>query len=184
MNVQKLNRIDILLAIIAAAGAKGLSSVQLQKIVFLVSEECAGKLPKDFYNFDKYDYGPFCIDIYNDVEMLHDWGLLHIHSAAQRRDDAYSIAAPPSFERPPLDAAIIIGITDTVSWVLDMPFDELLRAVYLLYPEYLKNSRFKYSEEEAMAESFARSFKQIREGKVHDGWEALAELKREAETRG
>ena len=73
MKKTQVSRSDILLAIIAAANGKELRRVQLQKVAFLVSEEFRGRLPEDFYTFDKEKFGPFCIDIYNDTEMLHYW---------------------------------------------------------------------------------------------------------------
>lgn len=178
MSNSQVSRSDILLAILAAADGNELSRVQLQKVTFLVSEEFKGRLPQDFYQFDKHNFGPFCIDIYDDTEMLHYWGWIHIKAGAERRFDTYSIAEPINIDGLQLDADIKQFIKDTVAWVVEMSFGEIVRAVYRLYPEYRENSIFKYSEEEAELESFARSIKQLQEGKTYPAKERLDELKR------
>ncbi len=184
MKKTQAGRSDILLAIIAAAKGKELSRVHLQKAAFLVSEEFKGRLPEDFYTFDKHNYGPFSIDIYNDTEMLHYWGWIHIRPGNERRFDTYSIAEPAEVDRIPLDHDIQQFIQSTVAWVADMSFGEIVRAVYWLFPEYRENSIFKYSEEEAELESFARSIKQLREGKTYKARDRLEELRRTLATNG
>ncbi len=155
MKKNQVSRSDILLAIIAAADGKELSRVQLQKVAFLVSEEFRGRLPDDFYTFDKEKFGPFCIDIYDDTEMLHYWGWISVTPGAQPRLDTYSIAEQVNPDGSRIDEDINEDIKDTVAWVVDMSFGEIVRAVYRLFPEYRENSVFDYSEEEAELESFA-----------------------------
>ena len=135
-------------------------------------------MPEDFYTFDKEKFGPFCIDIYNDTEMLHYWGWISVRPGAQPRLDTYSIAEPFDLDGFHLDEDIKGYIKDTVAWVVDMSFGEIVRAVYRLFPEYRENSIFDYSEEEAELESFARSIKQLREGKTYSARQRLEELKR------
>ena len=178
MNTVAAKRSDILLAIVAAAKDKALTRVHVQKVAFLVSEEFKGRLPEDFYTFDKHNYGPFCIDIYNDIEVLHYWGWIQIVRGAQPRHDSYSISASIEPAAIQIDDDIQQFISKTVEWVSDMSFGEIVRAIYWLFPEYRENSIFKYSEAEAEAESFARSIKQLNEGKVYDAKDRLRELKR------
>lgn len=184
MSNSQVSRSDILLAILAAADGNELSRVQLQKVTFLVSEEFKGRLPQDFYRFDKHNFGPFCIDIYDDTEMLHYWGWIHIKPGAERRFDTYLIAESSNLDGLQLDSDIKQFIEDTVTWVLEMSFGEIVRAIYRMYPEYRVNSIFKYSEEEAELESFARSIKQFQEGKTHPAKERLEELKRTIAVNG
>ena len=177
MKDNEVSSSEILLAIIAAADGKELSRVHLQKVAFLVSEEFKGRLPADFYTFDKYNFGPFCIEIYNDTEMLHYWGRIHIKPGTERRYDAYCIAEPFDTECLQIDDDIKTYIKVTVEWVANMSFGEVVRAVYWLFPEYRENSIFIYSEEQAEVESFARSMKQLKEGKTYSAGERLQELK-------
>ncbi len=184
MNKKEVSRSDILLVIIAAANGKELSRVQLQKVAFLVSEEFKGKLPENFYKFDKHNFGPFCIDIYDDTEMLHYWGWIRVNPGAEPRLDTYSIAEPFNLDDLQINEDIKQYIKDTVAWVVDMSFGEIVRAVYWLFPEYRENSIFKYSEEEAELESFARSIKQLQEGKTYAAKERLEELRRTIKANG
>ena len=178
MNHPQVRRSDILLAILAAANGKALSRVQLQKVAFLVSEEFKGRLPEDFYAFDKEKFGPFCIDIYRDTEILHYWGWISVKAGAQPRLDSYSVAASVDIDGIQLDDDIKEYIKDTVAWVVDMSFGEIVRAVYRLFPEYRENSIFNYSDEEAELESFARSIKQLQTGQTYPARQRLEELKR------
>lgn len=157
---------EILLAIIAAADGKELSRVHLQKVAFLVSEEFKDRLSPDFYKFDKKDYGPFCIDIYDDTAMLEYWGRIRTKHGAQGNDESYVVANDVSFNRLQLDNDIKQYIKHTVNWVADMSFGQLVRTVYRLYPEYLERSTFKFDKEQAIHESFERSLKQLQDGQT------------------
>jgi len=184
MNLKLMNRNDILLAIIAAAGERNFSRVYVQKVVFLVSEEYKGKLPEDFYEFDKHHYGPFSSEVYRDAEMLNDLGCISIKYGADRRDDLYMIEQDCYLDDIKLPADLKRYIADTVDWVIDMSFAELVRAIYLLFPEYRENSRFRYEEEQALAESFVRGLKQLREGTVYTAEEGLARLRKGTASHG
>ena len=184
MACSEVSRSDILLAIIAAAEGKALSRVHLQKVALLVSEEFPGRLPDDFYTFDKHNFGPFCIDIYSDTEMLHYWGWVQIEPGSERRYDNYRIGEASHPDGVQLDPDIQRYIDDTVAWVVDMSFGELVRAVYKLFPEYLENSRFKYSEAQAEAESFARSVRQLGEGRTYSAKDRLREIKQSLPAHG
>ena len=77
MNTE-FDRTDVLLKIITTAKGDPITPVQLQKIAFLVGQECADFVPDSYYKFVPYDYGPFCIDIYRDAEILEEQGLVSI----------------------------------------------------------------------------------------------------------
>ena len=162
----KVSNSEILLAIIAAADGKELSRVHLQKVAFLLSEEFKDRLPSNFYKFDKCDYGPFCIDIYHDTEMLHYWGRIHFKPGPERRHDSYSITEPFDIAGFQIDDDIKTYIKDTVAWVADMSFSQLVRAIYLRYPEFLERSIFPFDKEQAIHESFERSLRQLQDGQT------------------
>lgn len=67
-------------------------------------------------------------------------------------------------------------IEESVDWIIDMDFPELVRAIYCLFPEYQENSRFAYDEEQAIIETFARGLKHSREGETHTTADVLAAL--------
>lgn len=176
MDMSCVDRQDVLLAIIEAADARGLKRVHLQKAVFLVAEEFKGKLPDDFYAFSKCHFGPFSHDIYRDAEILNHSGCISIRYGEERRDDTFAIVADCGIESVELPDSLTCYIEESVDWIIDMDFPELVRAIYYLFPEYQENSRFAYDEEQALIESFARGLKRSREGKTHSTADVLATL--------
>ena len=177
MNKIEVSNSDILLAIIAAADGKEVSRAHLQKVAFLVSEEFRDRLPEGFYKFDKYDYGPFCIDIYNDTVMLDYWGQIRARLGKERRDERYAAADGLSLDDLRLDADIKRYIKSTVAWAIDMSFGQLVRAIYRMYPEYLERSKFRFDEDKAIFESFERGLRQHQEGKTTLASDFLDELR-------
>ena len=65
-----------------------------------------------------------------------------------------------AYESVELPDSLTRYIEESVDWIIDMDFPELVRAIYYLFPEYQENSRFAYDEEQAVIESFARGLKQ------------------------
>jgi hypothetical protein len=59
------DRTDVLLAALSKAPEHSLSPVEVQKALFLVAMEAKRLVPKGFYEFEKYNYGPFCAQIYS-----------------------------------------------------------------------------------------------------------------------
>lgn len=158
MGEQMATKESVLIAIVAAAGEAGLGRAQLQKSVFLVGEEFDGALPSNFYQFRPYMYGPFAQGVYADIERLSDGPMIHTYPGDDGRP-IYRFASNAATE--------MIGLTDNlnslirriVEWVTSMSFDELVRAIYYLYPEQRENSVFQgYSDERALEESFQRGF--------------------------
>ena len=171
-----------MIAIIAAAGETGLGRVQLQKSVFLVGEEFDGRLPADFYQFQPYMYGPFAQEVYAEVERLCDGLVIEALAGTDGR---------PSYRLAPGATTGLCGLSDLpqdlesgirriVAWVTSMSFNELVRAVYHLYPDQRQNSVFlDYSDEKAQEESFQRGFSEIAAGGGRPALELIDELLRE-----
>ena len=176
VDLKTVDRRDVLLAIIEAAAGRGLKRAHLQKAVFLVAEEFKGGLPDDFYKFSKYHFGPYSQKVYRDAEILNDSGCINIKYGADRRDDVFSIAPDCGIEFIDLPIAVERFIKESVDWISQMDFQELVRAIYYLYPEYQENSRFVYDEEKAVIESFERALRQSREGKTHSTADVLVQL--------
>ena len=176
MNTKEVSRSDILLAIIAAANGKELSRVHLQKVAFLVSEEFKGELPEDFYQFDKHKYGPFCHDITVDTDMLLYWGWIIASAGTDKSAETYSISTHFNFDELQLNEDIKRYIKDTVTWVGDLSFSQLVRAIYLRYPEFLERSIFPFDKEQAIHESFERSLKQLQDGQATLASDFIEEL--------
>ena len=176
MNEGKVSRERVLIAVVAAAGEAGLDRVQLQKSVFLIGQEFDGELTADFYQFQPYMYGPFAQEVYADIERLSDGPMIETFPGDDGR---------PIYRFVPSSAAGLFSLSDDlksvitriVAWVTSMPFDELVRAVYYLYPEQRENSVYQgYSDEKAQEESFVRGFSEIAAGGGRPALELADEL--------
>ena len=176
MSGKVASREHILIAIIAAAGDAGLGKVQLQKSAFLVGQEFEGKLPANYYQFEPYFYGPFAQEVYADAERLSDGPLVEVVADACGRP-IYRLSSDSDSWRSHLSSELESGVKSTVQWVSRMSsFDELVRAIYYLYPEQRENSIFDYSEERAEAESLERSFRDLASGRTRPADELIVNL--------
>lgn len=140
----KIRRADLLLKIIAAAEGEYVTPVQMQKVAFLVMMQFKEQLPEDYYSFQKYAYGPFCVDIYHDAEALQRKGLISISINQRGRWKQYAATVAgikEILEKIPDDIAVFIE--DTVDWARPLSFQELVRAIYQQYPAYRENSVFQ-----------------------------------------
>lgn len=139
-----MKRTDVLLNIITAAEGDPVTPVVLQKVAFLVGMQFPNELPDDYYKFQKYDYGPFCADVYRDAELLARDGLA-FESINQRGGwKEYSAsykASNVTFDSIPNH--IRAYIDETVKWARNLSFQELVREVYRRFPEYRENSAFQ-----------------------------------------
>lgn len=170
-----VNRESVLLAIIAAAGDDGLDRAQLQKSAFLVREEFEGRLPSDFYQFRPYMYGPFAQQIYTDVQRLSDGPIIETLTGNDGRP-VYRLTGDSTSWQYDLPDDLTSGVKRVDGWVSRMSFDELVRAIYYMYPEQRENSIFRYSERLAERESLARSFRDMAAGRTRSVDALIAEL--------
>ena len=139
-----MKRADLLLKIIAAAHGEFVTPVQMQKVAFLVRMQFMEQLPEDYYSFQKYAYGPFCVDIYHDAEALQRIGLISISINQRGRWKQYAATVAgmeESLDKIPVDIAQFIE--ETVDWARRLSFQELVRAIYQRYPTYRENSVFQ-----------------------------------------
>ena len=142
MNTE-FDRTDVLLKIITAAEGDPITPVQLQKIAFLVGEECAKFVPESYYEFVPYDYGPFCIDIYRDAELLEERGLVSIDLNRTGGWKEYRATFRSSGANTSSIPKIVAGYIETaVKWAMELSFRELVSSIYHHYPEYRENSIF------------------------------------------
>lgn len=143
-----MTRKDWTLLVVAAAGGKAVSPVQLQKTLFLLSRNLS---PEDLgvdrlYDFEPYDYGPFDGAIYQDAERLEEEGYVAIDQAGSRFR-SYR-ATPEGLDRADrlrakLNPKAVAYLDRIITWVASLSFNQLLEAVYKAYPEMAKNSVFR-----------------------------------------
>ncbi len=139
-----MKRSDLLMKIIAAADGDKVTPVQLQKVAFLVSMEFPQDLPNNYYAFEKYDYGPFSLQVYKDAEKLEEEGLVSIE--INRKGGWKEYSATHRGRKSKLDTIpqnISDFIEDKMAWARQLSFQQLVRAIYREYPEYRENSVFQ-----------------------------------------
>ncbi len=139
---------DWALLVIGAAENRGLSPVQLQKVLFLLQRKFpADRLGESFYNFIPYNYGPFDVQIYYDAEKLEKEGLISITPSAEHRWKTYRVAPAglrlASELRSEAPASVLEYLDYVVRWVRGLSFRELVSAIYAEYPEFRVNSVFQ-----------------------------------------
>jgi len=130
---------------IGSAKGRGLSPVQLQKVLFLLGKELPTVVGTDFYHFQPYNYGPFDKAVYQDAEGLSYAGYVSIASSG--RITEYSATPEGSDYAEQIRArAPRLGteyLTKIVEWAQSLTFSELVRAIYNKYPQYRVNSVFQ-----------------------------------------
>lgn len=138
-----MKRADLLLKIIAAANGEALTPTQLQKVAFYVGMKFGSQL-SDYYRFKKYDYGPFCVDVYRDAEKLERKGtvMISIHPRGGWRQYSATLAGVRA-ELNDIPDEISTYIVEKVQWARGLSFQELVRQVYREFPEYRENSVFQ-----------------------------------------
>lgn len=140
---------DWTLLVIAAAPSSGaLAPVQLQKALFLLSENLRGKIKgAGFHTFEPYDYGPFSSHIYQDAEALEALGLITIRRPPEVRYNQFSVTeagrARADRLRSELSEDARRYVDDVVAWCLSLSFNALVAAIYDKYPAMRANSVFQ-----------------------------------------
>lgn len=139
-----MKRTDLLLKIIAAAKGEPLTPAQLQKVAFRLGMECPDHMPADYYQFRKYDYGPFSADIYHDAELLERDGKIRvsINPKGGWREYAATVRGYMT-EIEDMPEEVSSFIADKVCWARGLSFQELVREVYRMYPSFRENSVFQ-----------------------------------------
>jgi hypothetical protein len=145
--MRKLTNHEWLLLALSAADAGELSPVQIQKTLFLIGQIAPRLVGPDFYVFKAYDYGPFNAQIYSDLEELAQNGLVNIQHSPYRRWPSYSLT-PQGLKqaeaiRDAQPAKVTKFVDEVVDWVTSKSFPDLIRSIYLNFPEYRANSVFE-----------------------------------------
>ena len=142
-----MDREDILLVVVAAGNGTPLTPVQLQKSLFLISENLKGEIPDPFYDFEPYHYGPFGAEVYVDADSLEFQGLLVSVGSSQGTWLDRAIT-PAGMERAKeaekeLSDSGRAYIQAVVEWAQSLSFSTLVKSIYVHYPQYRKNSVFQ-----------------------------------------
>lgn len=127
------------------AANQELDPVRIMKGMFLLEKQ--GGLEKHSYNFEPYDYGPFSISLYSDLDLLEGKELIERLPRLGRNwsyvrvtDEGRKLANSLEERAKPEELQLILKVH---SEVLDKTFAELLRHIYEKYPEYAGRSVFQ-----------------------------------------
>ena len=143
-----VTRRDLVMAVLGAAKGSKMSPTQLQKALFLISENIPGAFSEGSkFNFTPYNYGPFDAGVYSEAQTLMISGDTNITIAPSGRWKEYAatqqgvakgieiLAALPENERS--------YIIDVVQWVQGLTFEQLVKTIYEHYPQMRANSIFR-----------------------------------------
>jgi hypothetical protein len=143
-----MKRRDLVLAALAAADGRPYTPVQIQKALFLISQnvpETVTEAPR--FNFVPYDYGPFDQDVYSETEALARGGEAVIAPSGSGRWNTFAasdaglehgkqiLAAMPERSRK--------YIIEVSQWVRAKSFSGLVRSIYDAYPSMKAKSIFR-----------------------------------------
>jgi uncharacterized protein YwgA len=117
--------------------------------MFLFSRD-SGAPSVETYDFVPYDYGPFSVAIYADLDALYDAGLIDRLATPGYTWARYQSTASGIVEAQRLVDAMDRDDRSRAVWlqrlkqdVLGKNFRDLLRYVYDRYPEFAENSVFR-----------------------------------------
>ena len=140
------SREELLLAVLASAPERSMTPVQVQKAMFVLAQEVSAQLPTKFYAFEKYNYGPFCQALYNDLGILAAQDLVAIEQPLLSRVRIYRAtdagAAKGEACVRAWDNSLGEYVKAVSEWVTSLSFPDLVRAIYRKYPAYKVNSIF------------------------------------------
>lgn len=143
-----MNRHDVVLAVLACAeDGHTYSPVQIQKALFILSEEASDIFDADSkFNFQAYDYGPFDKDVYAELEALSREELVEIGVNPQLTRKTYAVSPEGRRIADALNAGLsedqIKFMTKVSSFVRRLSFSDLVSAIYEAYPDMKENSIF------------------------------------------
>jgi hypothetical protein len=141
-----MTREQWLLMALAHRAGQPMSPVQIQKAMFLMRMEAGRHLPPGFYDFVPYNYGPFDVNIYHDLDSLIARGLVTYDGSSNRNWKVYAATpAGVSAGRTAMTEAQVEGLDylkRAVDWVCSQSFTQLVRAIYAKYPAFKANSVF------------------------------------------
>lgn len=131
---------------ISVANGKTLSPVQVQKSLFLLGRMLPDEVGDLFQSFTPYNYGPFCLEIYQDAEKLSSKELITITRPLGQRQVEYR-ATPKGLElakelQKEVPERALQYLNKVVKWARELSFQELVRVIYSIFPEFKRNSVF------------------------------------------
>ena len=141
----KTTKADVILAALASGRFDQFSPVQVQKMFFLLDKKVGKEIGGPHFNFVPYDYGPFDVEVYKEIEKLAANGLIEVsHVGSLRR---YSLTEAGHQKGKALlenfSAFVQQFMRDVSNFVCSHSFADLVAAIYKAYPDMKINSVFR-----------------------------------------
>lgn len=140
-----MQRDELILAAMAPGGGYRYSPVQMQKLLFLIDRQIPERVGGPYFRFEPYHYGPFDRDVYNELDLLAERGLVAIEYNASPRTfaltaegGAWGDAALSGL--PPNARDFIVRASN---FVRAQSFSSLVSAIYKAFPDMRANSVFQ-----------------------------------------
>ena len=132
----------VLAAMVPAPRDVWFDPVRAQKLLFLIDMEIPTLVGGPHFNFRPYNYGPFDVDVYLELEALTTDS--YVHTDRAWRHLRYKLT-DKGFAR---GTTVLASIPDRASrfieraceWMLAASFGDLLSAIYRRYPEMTVNT--------------------------------------------
>ncbi|HDL09688.1 MAG TPA: hypothetical protein ENG39_00340, partial [Candidatus Omnitrophica bacterium] len=110
-----------------------ITPIQIMKGLFLIKERLN---PPNFYDFQPYLYGPCSFDVYRDLKILFEDGMIiSIPSPSGWRIYGISSQGIRKCREMQLGKDMVDGIKEIKTFVVNKSFIELLRYIYEKYPK-------------------------------------------------
>lgn len=140
-----MNRQNTILAILSAGESLSYTPVQVQKLFFLVDKNISDHDYLSLYNFQPYNYGPFDVEVYRDLERLSEQGLATVSMTGRWRMYSLTQEGYKMGRRglDSLDEGVKQYLQELAKFVQSLSFADLVSAVYKAYPEMRANSVFQ-----------------------------------------
>jgi hypothetical protein len=143
-----MDRQSLILAALAASDGAPHSPVQVQKLFFLLDREIPSHTRGPHFHFIPYDYGPFDVEVYDELKQLEQKELVIIEQPPSIRWKTYRLTphgqhiGEKSLNEMGETAASYIRRVS--AWVRKYSFAQLVSAIYKKYPDMQVNSVFRY----------------------------------------
>jgi hypothetical protein len=140
-----MTRKELLQAGLAPARGATHSPVQVQKLFFLIDRSIPEEVGGPHFNFGPYNYGPFDLAVYMELDALAAQGKVEI--LFNGRWQEYRLTENGQAEGERLLNGLIERARNYLvrlsAFVRSLTFTQLVSAIYRAYPEMRENSVFQ-----------------------------------------
>jgi len=140
-----MDRNDFVLAVFATSDGAIHTPVQVQKLFFLIDKKTSEEVGGPYFDFSPYDYGPFDIEVYNEISRLSLKEDMEI--VTNQRFKKYKLTTQGQKKGEEilnsLDEITVEYIKKLSEFVRSLSFAELVSTIYKAYPEMKVNSVFR-----------------------------------------